>query len=462
MIRTSSLLHRLVVNQSGQTLVLVAVMMTFLLGMAGLTVDVGRLLSCHAELQAATDAAALAGAEALPNSTATTVATSYSAVAGAKNASPKLANATMISGYPALKCLSTLKTQGMACVSPTNANAVQVEETMSVPMYFMALFGKSSMTVSATSTAAMRGSSATPYNVIIVVDTTGSMNNSDSDSQCSSTRIACALAGVQVLLQNLSPCGAQLTSCGTVTNGNVASAIDKVSIYTFPGVSSAASAADDYNCSGTQPTTSAYTYPTLPTYQIVPFSSDYRSSDKATSLTQTSNLVAAVGGKTGCTGMYAKGGAGTYYAGVVYAAQAQLVASSVAGTQNVMIVLSDGDANSSNMTSTNTNGTYPSSNKQCQQAITAAAAATAAGTRVYTVAYGATSSGCSTDGGALTPCQTMQQMASAPQYFFSDYTATQGSGSCISAAQSTSNLNQIFTQIASDLTVARLIPDNTT
>ncbi len=461
MTRIPSRFRHFLENQSGQTIVVVAVMLTFLLGMAGMTVDVGRLMVDHAQLQAATDAAALAGAQALPNSTATTVATTYSAVSGSKNAASNLSNVTMASGYPALKCLTTLKAMGMACVSPGNANAIQVRETMTVPMYFMGLFGKSTMTVSSTSTAAMRGSSATPYNVIIVVDTTSSMNNQDSDSQCSTTRIACALAGVQVLLQNLSPCGSQLSSCGTVTNGNVASAIDKVSLYTFPGLTSA-TAADDYNCSGKQPTVTDYTYPTLPTYQIVPFSSDYRSSDSSTALTQTSNVVAAAGGKTNCTGMYAKGGAGTYYAGVVYAAQAQLVASSVAGTQNVMIILSDGDASSTNMTSTNTKGTYPSSVDQCQQAITAAAAATAAGTRVYTVAYGATSSGCSTDKGALTPCQTMQQMASAAQYFFSDYTASQGGGACVSAAQSTSNLNQIFTQIAGDMTVARLIPDNTT
>jgi len=399
--------RRFLANQSGQTVVVVAVMMTFLLGMAG------------------------------------------------------MANVTMVSGYPLVKCFASLQALGMACVSPSNANGIQVRQQMSVPMYFMGLLGKSTMTVSAVSTAAMRGSSSTPYNVIIVVDTTASMNDQDSDSQCSTTRIACALAGVQVLLQNLSPCGSQLSSCGTVTSGNVPSAIDKVSIFTFPGVT-AATAADDYNCSGTQPTVTAYTYPTLPTYQIVPFSSDYRSSDTTSSLTQTSNVVAAAGGKTNCSGMYAKGGAGTYYAGVIYAAQAQLVSSSATGTQNVMIILSDGDASSTNMTSTNTKGTYPSSVDQCQQAITAATAATAAGTRVYTVAYGAESTGCSTDSPALTPCQTMQKMASAPQYFFSDYTAAGGTGTCVSAAQPTSNLNQIFTQIAGDLTVARLIPDNTT
>jgi hypothetical protein len=56
----------------------------------------------------------------------------------------------------------------------------------------------------------------------------------------------------------------------------------------------------------------------------------------------------------------------------------------------------------------------------------------------------------------------MQQMASSSQYFFSDYTATGGSGSCISASQPTTSLNQIFTQIAGDMTVARVIPDGTT
>jgi Flp pilus assembly protein TadG len=459
--RIGGKLRQLVRDDRGQALPLVAVMMTFMLGMAGMTADVGHLLYCHAELQATTDAAALAGAQALPYTTATTVATSYSAVSGGYNARGSLSNVTMVSGYPKLKCFTTLQAMGMACASPANANGIQVRQQMNVPMFFMGLFGHSTMPITAVSTAAMRGSSATPYNVVIIVDTTGSMNNLDTDSQCVTTRIACALAGVQVLLQNLSPCGSQLTSCGTVTNGNVTGAVDKVSIFTFPGVTSA-TAANDYNCSGAQPTVSGYTYPTLPTYQIVPLSSDYRASDSITTLTQTSNAVAAVGGKIGCTGLYAKGGAGTYYAGVMYAAQSQLASAATAGTQNVIILLSDGDASSGNMTSTNNNGTYPSSVDQCQQAVTAASAATAAGTRVYTVAYGATSSGCSTDGGAITPCQTMQRMASAPQYFFSDYTASQGGGACVSSAQPTSNLNQIFTQIAGDLTVSRLIPDNTT
>ena len=53
------------------------------------------------------------------------------------------------------------------------------------------------------------------------------------------------------------------------------------------------------------------------------------------------------------------------------------------------------------------------------------------------------------------------EIASAPQNFFSDYTAS-NNGQCISASQPTTNLNQIFTVIAGDLTVARLIPNGTT
>jgi hypothetical protein len=56
----------------------------------------------------------------------------------------------------------------------------------------------------------------------------------------------------------------------------------------------------------------------------------------------------------------------------------------------------------------------------------------------------------------------MQQMASSSSYFFSDYTATGGSSSCISASQPVTSLNQIFQVIAGDLTFAKLIPNGTT
>jgi len=55
----------------------------------------------------------------------------------------------------------------------------------------------------------------------------------------------------------------------------------------------------------------------------------------------------------------------------------------------------------------------------------------------------------------------MEGIASSPENFFSDYTAKGSDSSCISASRPTSNLNQIFTQIAEDLTISRLIPNNT-
>jgi hypothetical protein len=55
----------------------------------------------------------------------------------------------------------------------------------------------------------------------------------------------------------------------------------------------------------------------------------------------------------------------------------------------------------------------------------------------------------------------MEQMASSTSFFYSDYTATGGSSTCISASQPVSGLNQIFQAIATDLTVAKLIPNGT-
>jgi hypothetical protein len=331
-------------------------------------------------------------------------------------------------------------------------------------MFFATILGIRTMTITATSTAAMRGAKVGAHNVVIVLDTTQSMNDTDSSSNCNNTRISCALSGIQMLLASLTPCG---SSCGTVTGGNVANPVDEVSLMVFPGLTSTSQQQYDYDCSNsTAPQISPYSYPTLPTYQIIPFSSDYRTSDAATTLNSSSNLARATGAAPSCTsGLTAVGGEGTYYAGVIYAAQAALAAQAIArpNAQNVLVLLSDGDANAKASALPGASTTalvYPSTQNQCHQAITAAQAASAAGTIVYSVAYGATSSGCSTDTPAITPCQTMQQIASSSATFFSDYTATGGSNTCISSARPSTSLNQIFTDIAGDFGGARLVPNN--
>jgi Flp pilus assembly protein TadG len=537
----------------GQVLPISAIMLVGFLGMAAVSVDMGHAVLNYEQLQNAADAAAMAGAQSLPNTTASTVATQYSAVANQYNAQNDTAGTTMSTGYPKLLCLTSLKNQGMACAAPANANAVQVRLQMNTRMTFAGLFkfGYPTMTVAATSTAAMRGASASPYNVAIIVDTTLSM--ADYDSDCGATQLACALSGVRVLLNALTPCAANLTTC-TISNGISANSVDSVALFTFPAVTVGTASLDSScttqipatfpvtdsggsgtswwtqnNGDGTQstggwktntgkgatgatvyafsdpawgyytlpyqdpypdiPTGTTYTFPGATatsynptgsgtgTYQITPFLSDYKTTPTpGAALNTSSTLVQAAGGVTNCGGMVPPnydGALGTYYAGVIYAAQAALLAQQAAntGSQNVIILLSDGNATAPQssingyptMGSAGNSGSYPSYKNECSQAVIAAKAATAAGTHVYTVAYGSEPSGCGSDTSGtyagITPCQTMEDMASAPQYFFSDYNQSGSNSTCYSQSQPVSSLSGIFTQIAGDLTVSRLIPN---
>jgi hypothetical protein len=96
---------------------------------------------------------------------------------------------------------------------------------------------------------------------------------------------------------------------------------------------------------------------------------------------------------------------------------------------------------------------------QCKQAVTAAASGTAAGTWVYSIAYGASTSGCSTDSPKTTPCATMTSIASDPSKFYSD-----NSAGCPTSSQNSSltDLVSFFKSISQSLLPARLIPDTTT
>jgi Flp pilus assembly protein TadG len=461
-------------GRRGQVLIFFTLWLPMLFGMAALVIDFGYIYLDNNELTASTQAAALAGAYAMSQAGATvgsttTAVTAYTSGTGDNNSDTNLKGASLMTGYPQFRCLSTLTSVfGIQCYGPSNSNAITVSQQVKVPLLFLRMFGGTSATLTATATASMKGATVEPWNIAVVVDSTQSMNDTDSDSNCSNTRISCALGGVQILLNGIAPCLPSEASCGTATGGNVANSVDRVSLLTFPPVTTA-TVADEYNCSGSSASTAYYTAPTLPasaTYQVVGFSSDYLLSESTTTLNPLSNLVKAVGGKSGCTGLRAIGGSGTYYAQVITTAQAYLVAEKLANpnSQNVLVILSDGNATSSSTQmpgASTSSGTYMSSTKECHQAVTAAGLAAAAGTRVYTVAYGAEASGCTTDTG-LTPCQTMQQMASSPAYFFSDYTATGGTSSCVSASQPVTGLSGIFQVIVGDLTGAKLIPNNTT
>ena len=200
----------------------------------------------------------------------------------------------------------------------------------------------------------------------------------------------------------------------------------------FPGLNDITSVANDVSCSSTKKVT-VVRYNASPIYQIVGFSSDYKTSNTATSLNLSSSLVMAVcrpglttmtsSGATildcgTCAGLRAVGGVGTYFADAITAAQNALTAASRPNVQNVMILVSDGGAG---------NGAGAPVSNQCHDAVTAARNAANAGTWVYSIAYGSSTAispngnSCSdTERLPISACTTMAIIASDPTKFYSD------------------------------------------
>jgi len=491
---SSSFLSRFIGEQNGQVLPWMAFLFCLFIGAAGVTVDLGHAYVCYRELQGSTDAAALAAGYELSQSTSTVasvkaVASSYASVTNGANVNSNLPNPTITTD---LNCSTNVANLGILCSSgPTGYNVVRVSQSTVVPTYFMKAFtifgiqGAKAIPLTAVSTAAARGATNSQYNVAVVIDTTASMNTNDNDAACGNTRIHCALEGVQTLLKALSPC----TPSGSGKDCSGGKAFDRVSLFTFPNIQ-ANQANRDTSCPTSNPTIPNYTTPvrgatwsaptgTSATYQITDYSSDWSSTGKQNgALNTSSSLGIAAGSSTSssCKGLQAPGGDGTYYAGAIYAAQSSLMAAQAANpkSENALIILSDGDAQSTKISVTGTvqkAGTlkpalsvdYPSSNNQCQQAIDAANFASSQGTTVYSIAYGAANSGCSMDKSGplagISPCSTLKKMATAPANFFSDANASQNKGQCSSTENPNLSLDQIFKAIQTSLSYSRLVPN---
>ncbi|HEY1806458.1 MAG TPA: hypothetical protein VGG45_18445 [Terracidiphilus sp.] len=514
------LTRRFVKNQRGQALVFVMITASMIMALAAASIETGHVYYAYQKLVASTNASVMAGATAMPNTTtAKTMVAQYSSQSGKLNANAMLTNDV---ATPAFLCLSTVSNSlKVPCQTSTGGtggyNSLSVTQTATVPLWFGGLVGMKQMNMSYTAEAAMAGGQNSPWNIAVVVDTTSSMNDSDNNSiQCNGTRITCAKLGVQALLNDLYPCGLGQTCTDPTTY------VDSVSLFVFPAVTTS-TAPDDYTCPsrGTEanPTIVAYTFPdppnntTLPTadtYQVTTFANNYKTSDSATSLNQAAPIVIAAGdsGLSSCPGISAPGGEGTYYAQAIYAAQAALVyqQSQHPGSQNAIILLSDGDAtacasnanttagacstksqivasegmlNGTGTHSTNPTGyqsyAYPSALGMCGQAVLAAQTAASNGTTIYTIGYGSpTSGGClsdhtysatvSTPGGSWgpgkQPCAAIGAMASAATNFYSD-----DANGCEATAPSNQNLTQltaIFRAIVDNLGEPRLIPPGTT
>ncbi len=480
-------LNRIIERQEGQVLPWFALLLILFAGFTAIVVDAGRGIVAYHMLQASCDAAAMAGVQLMSDTTQSSTAvinqaTLYSSVPGNRNASASfLPNASMLSSaYPKVYCSNMGTTNGVPCVAAGGtANAITVAQKVTIPTFFGGIVGIPRFTVSAASSALMAGAAAQKYNIAIVLDTTQSMTQPDpggctGSGKSAPTKIQCALLGVQTLLKGLQP-------CTSTSSGTTCTAFDGVSIFTYPEVP-ANKASQFTTCNGSAPSPVPYTAPTAggawtntvwtsttPTYQVTSggtngYSSDWSTNNQTVGSNGTYNsksgLAVASGAVTGCAGMQAKGGEGTYLAGAIYAAGASLAAQAQAipNTKNAMIILSDGDATAKasqfdskvKLTST---GLYPSAMDECHQSITAAnwVSNNVPNTTVFTVAYNAGTSGtCSTDSPAITACSELQQMATVPSDFYAD-TSSSCPGNKLS-------LPAIFGSIQSRLTVARLLP----
>lgn len=216
-----------------------------------------------------------------------------------------------------------------------------------------------------------------------------------------------------------------------------------------------------------------------PRYQIVPFGNDYRTSNTA-SLNSSSNIVKITDVTSGTPCLGTPGGLGTYYADAISAAQKALAAEQAArvaagqtGGQNVIILLTDGNATSSSTQM----GSLKSTSGECQAAVTAAQTAATAGTKVYAVYYddNGTSSTCSTDSGKYAgaapdgACYTLQQIANSPGTSAGTYVndptkfySVDGTSSPCPSKNNYNTITEIFQNIAASLESARLISNNTT
>jgi len=431
--RICSAVRRLRSDQRGSVAIMAGLFLAAAGAMVGLVIQEAMIYRTQRALQASTTLAALAGAQDINTGkagTAITMANVYSALNPISGQT-----VTMASGYPMLKCL---KSTGVPCSGPDSANAIVVKQQADMSLVFGHLFGAANTTITATATAGMKGGSGKSLDVMLIVDTTASMNNADSNCSVSkATRITCAMAGARALLQGFQPSQVQ------------------VGLMLFPGVTNSSQVPYEYDCA-TSPAPTIAKYNASPVYQIIGLSTDYKTSDTTSSLNTSSNLLRTLqGGPSGCQqGVAAIGGVGTYYADVITAAQTALTTNGRTGVQKVIIFLSDGDASASA-----SNVPTGKATNQCHQGITAAQAATSAGTWVYTAAYGAATSAtssCSTDSPRIDACSTLQQMASTPAMFFSD-----GATSCTSTVNQSAELVTLFTNIGTSLTPARLLPNNT-
>ena len=188
-------------GERGQILPLAAMALLVLLGICAFAIDVGYAYYAKRQLQGATDAAALAGAQDLPVvATAISVASSYAAA----NVPPNLSSFDFT--YET-KCTATA-VRATGCNPAVNPNALVVRGTARTSTWFASIFGIDHFDVAAHANACSP-CSATPVDIVVAIDRTGSMcSPRGSNNTC--TDLDNAKDGVRTMLRMLNPPYAQI------------------------------------------------------------------------------------------------------------------------------------------------------------------------------------------------------------------------------------------------------------
>src|SRR3954465_4250266 len=281
-------------DERGQVIVFVVLAIGVMIGMAGLAVDVGYAYYSQRSLQSSADAAALAGAQALPNpDAAATLATRYSGSPGSEDAQGNLPGVTT---SVTTRCLAS---------APNCApvNAIRVKENATVSTIFARVLGVDSFDVHASATACSP-CGWEPLDIMLGLDRTGSMcqfSDGTGDPDC--TDLKNAQDGMRKFLELLDP------------------KLDRVGFAVFPPAPTPAQACDTPSAATYNDPDAAYVVAPLPPTQ-------------PTDYTQLLNTI-------DCQ----QGGGSTAYATAIDKAEAELEAHGRTNARNVIIFLSDGAAN---------------------------------------------------------------------------------------------------------------------
>lgn len=411
--------------------------MTMMLVMVALVVDIGKAYLVQRQLQAGVDAAALAGAQFLPDpAEATQTAQDYGPSAGKANAvtvgSPVTTTVTMRCVQSAPGCLSSFNSY----------NALNVKATSAVPTVFARILGIDKLTVRASATACSP-CTAKPLDIMLVLDRTGSMcqySNGQNDLAC--TDLNNAKNGIRTFLSYMDP------------------ALDKVGLAVFPPALNRSNL-----CTTPQSNQQRYGYDTywpewVPDpqhrtpgiYAIGSMVQDYLvQSNGQWILNPSSSLIQRLNCVTGA--------GTTSYSNAVEEAQHELSRNGRGNVQDVIVFLSDGAANTTPRFMPSYIDTSTMRQHPCGAGVAVANAAKGGGTIIYTIGYDLNGSGTDyetcklypsgANDGSMTAWDAIRAMASDPANFYNKPTPGQ--------------LNTIFTRIAADLArpAARLIDDNT-